>query len=497
MATAEVYEKWKPVFERLFANPSIVEMLPPHLQPANFEQFIRYVFDCAGYATVHVADQHYPDPIGMGFDLNLHANHPRGKILARVEVRQFKPGHLLDLNSVMAFIGKLTVAGAAHGFMVTTSDFTKTAYSAAEATEGRVQLINGKRLLRYITYVGGSRVDGTYAGQSIAPPDPIAPIVLNDADAIMRTTARPSRHTRVLAVVNPKGGVAKTTSSLNIAFALAAPDLHNQRVLLLDMDGQGSTSRSLPRPLPLGTTSTDAAELPPPPDAVFLSDYFRGRAELHQTVRATRFPNLFLAPANERSDRQLYRVQLGGVARSKAELQFAEDVRQLVLLDEGKHPLPPFDWVVLDTPAGDTFYGRAALAAADYVLMPAVAEQFAVEGLDQGLKTALTIGALMGDVERWKDRILGCLITRWRQNANADAAYAVMVVKLRSENIVQFKHVIPHDDRVETAHRGAINGVPKNIFGLTRRMGAAARAYDSFVKEMLDYVNQHEADNAH
>jgi cellulose biosynthesis protein BcsQ len=236
----------------------------------------------------------------------------------------------------------------------------------------------------------------------------------------------------------------------------------------------------------------------PPPDAVFLSDYFRGRAELHQTVRDTRFPNLFLAPANERSDRQLYRVQLAGVARTAAELQFAEDVRQVVQHDASQHTPPtPYDWIVLDTPAGDTFYGRAALAAADYVIMPAVAEQFAVEGIDQGLDTALTMGALIGDVDQWKDRILGCLITRWRQNANADVAYANIVVKLRLENIVQFKQVIPHDDRIETAHRGAINGAPRSIFHLTRRMGPAARAYDAFVKEMLDYVNHHEANNPH
>jgi hypothetical protein len=193
MAAAQTYAQWKSVFERLFANPSIEEMLPPHLEWPNFEQFIRYVFDCAGYAAVHVAEQKYPDPVGMGFDLNLHAQHPNGRILARVEVRQFKPGHPLDLNSVMAFIGKLAVAKAHQGFMVTTSDFTGPAYTAAEATGGKVQLINGKTLLRYITYVGGSRTDGTFAGQTVAPPDPIPPTVLRDADAIMTATARPPR----------------------------------------------------------------------------------------------------------------------------------------------------------------------------------------------------------------------------------------------------------------------------------------------------------------
>jgi hypothetical protein len=68
---------------------------------------------------------------------------------------------------------------------------------------------------------------------------------------------------------------------------------------------------------------------------------------------------------------------------------------------------------------------------------------------------------------------------------------------LRAENIVQFKEVIPHDDRIETAHRGAISGAPRNLFGLTRRMGPAARAYDGFVKELLDYVNHHQTNHAH
>lgn len=57
MATAEVYEQWRPIFERLFANPAIPAMMPPHLESTIFEQIIRYVFDCAGYAAIVIVLQ--------------------------------------------------------------------------------------------------------------------------------------------------------------------------------------------------------------------------------------------------------------------------------------------------------------------------------------------------------------------------------------------------------------------------------------------------------
>src|SRR5262249_27814441 len=138
-----------------------------------------------------------------------------------------------------------------------------------------------ERFLRYITYVGGSRLGGTYAGASTAPAEPLEPEWLTKADAVVARTARPPRHACILTIANGKGGVAKTTTALNLAFALANDG--KQRVLLVDMDGQASTTATL-----LGFA--------PPPDVQYLSDYFRSRASLAAMVRDTQFPGLFLVP---------------------------------------------------------------------------------------------------------------------------------------------------------------------------------------------------------
>jgi chromosome partitioning protein len=156
----------------------------------------------------------------------------------------------------------------------------------------------------------------------------------------MKATARPPRRSRILTVANGKGGVAKTTSALNIAFALA--DHHKQRVLLIDMDGQASTTVTLPRRLPPNAPKDSEA----PKDTAFISDYFRGAAVLGSLVRPTRLDNVWLVPAAY----QLQQMDSGGGARPQAELRFLADVRMLQTADEQGQDVPPFDWVVIDTP---------------------------------------------------------------------------------------------------------------------------------------------------
>jgi chromosome partitioning protein len=407
----------------------------------------------------------------------------KGKPLVRVEVRRWAEHNWLGYHDVARFIGTLKVAGGIPGYLVTTSSFTDAAKTAASAVGDSVRLIDGKRLLRYITYVGGSRLTGQYAGSATAPIQPTSPAWLAKADEIVQKTVRPPRHPRVLVVANSKGGVAKTTTALNIGFALA--DLHKQRVLLVDMDGQGSLSRSLPRPLPKGA----AKDAPAPEDSVFLTNYFRSKVPLATLVRPTRFPNLSLIPAHV----DLYRLQFGGADRARAELQFVEDIRPLKLVDDHGVEMPPFDWIILDTPATETFYGRAALAAADYAIIPAFAEAFALQGAGSVLITAKTMGALMGDVDRWTERILGCVVTRWKSGTNADATLAGLRLYLNNTSLSVFKQAIPQDDRVETANRGTMAGGGRSIFRLTAQMGVAARAYDEVVKEMLEHVNRREA----
>jgi chromosome partitioning protein len=431
---AQQDEKFDPtqfaaLFEELYAHPTLPGMHA--LSPTVFEHFIAHVFTCAGYTVQHVANRQFPD--GPGVDLNLYDGPIKGKPAVRVEVRRYAPNHWLFYHDVADFVGVLQIAGGIPGYLVTTSSFNDNAHTAAAAVGDKVRLIDGQRLLRYITYIGGSRLSGKYAATLTAPVKPTSLAWLWKGDEVAVKTAHPPRTTRILAITNPKGGVAKTTTALNIGFALA--DLHKQRVLVVDMDGQASLSHSLPRPVPDGAPKGAAA----PPDTLFLSDYFRGKTPLRSLIRATRFPNLSVVPGQE----DLYLLQFAGADRARAELQFVEDVRAVTSLAEPGNAGQPYDWIILDTPATDTFYLRAALAAADYVIIPAFAETYALKGIEAVMKVAATLGALLGDVDTWKSRVLGCLVTRWKAGTNADTSLGTMRFSLDSEGIPIFRHQIP------------------------------------------------------
>ena len=490
-------------FEAIFRYPTLDKMLA--LSWRDFERFIAHVFTCAGYQVEDVARDFFPD--GPGVDLNLYAvaqavvTKPQ-RPLARVEIKRWR--QQLQLDHVRQFIGTLRIAGDIPGYLVSTGGFADRAQIAAEMASSHVKLIDGDRLLRYIAYVGGSRLNGIFAGRSVAPAAPLSPAWLEQGDAFTLRTARSERSarppraartSRVLTIANIKGGVAKTTSALNIALALS--DLHHQRVLLLDLDGQASLTRSLPAPPPepspeasapsasrgIARTRTTAAP-PPERDTTTLADYLRGSAPLTTIIRPTRFPGVWLAPAAH----DLYRLQIAGADRAQLELALAEAIRTATVPDgsgagAGGRVAP--DWIILDTPAGDTFYARAALVAADHILIPAYPETYGAFGLDETLQLIRTMNALTTSTAAWRQRLLGCVVTRWRSGTNATANLATLKTLLTNEQIRLFGRLIPLDERVETAHRGAIRGERRGLFHLSAQLGPAALAYDEIAQEIL------------
>lgn len=472
------------LFEELFSHPSVQAMLDLSWQ--DFQQFVAHVFTCAGYVVEYVALKQFPN--GPGVDLNLYSSANQSKPVARVEVRRYAPTNVLGYHDVTDFVGVLAVAGNIPGFLVTTSGFNDNAWQAAANVGDKVHLIDGSTLVRYITYVGGSRLSGAFDGVPLAPTQPTSPIWLFRGSDLAKETRRPPRHTRILAVANTKGGVAKTTTALNIGFALADQP-HDQRVLLIDLDGQASLTRSLPRPVPSGLSKAEAKTAPPPPDTAFVTDYLRSGMPLSALARETRFKNLSLIPAQ----RDLYRLQFAGADRIKAELRFVNDLRCLVASAPAQQNsdmgAQPYDWIILDTPAGDTFYARAALAAADYTLIPAIAETFAVQGVDEVLKMAATMGSLTGTTAEARSRILGCLITRWKPGKAANEALATLRIFFTNEHINIYNTVIPVDDRIDIAHQATGSGGLRAIFRLTAKMGPAATKYDEFVKAMVSDVS--------
>ncbi len=177
-----------------------------------------------------------------------------------------------------------------------------------------------------------------------------------------RRWARPAA-TRVLTVANQKGGVGKTTTTVNLAAALA---LHGLRVLVVDLDPQGNASTAFGVDHAAGTPSTYDVLLGGKP----LSDV---------TVPVSGIDGLWCAPAT--IDLAGADLELSGQVAREYRLQ-----RSLTELLESSQSLVP-DYLFIDCPPSLGLLTLNALVAAREVLIPIQCEYYALEGLAQLLGT--------------------------------------------------------------------------------------------------------------
>jgi chromosome partitioning protein len=454
MVAALTEEKVKQ-FEELFANPTIPAMLEYPWQ--QFEGFVEYVFTCAGYAVVNVSQQYWPN--GPGVDLELYYDRPGGKLAAYVEVRRYTPPHNIDSDQAHAFANKLNVKGVP-GYIVTTSDFVAgaRAVAAAAATKGRLRLVNGEHLARYIAYIRGSRIKEPGPRRPTTPAA-TPPDYLFQADAVAR---RDATDTMVLTIGNNRGGVAKTTTALNLALALAE---RKWRVLLVDMDPQSSLTSGLP--VPEGTLAPGS-----------LVDYFVRDMPLSQLVRRTRFTNVSLLPAHP----EMRMADMGGGAHPEQELAFVGALHNpAVVSPDGDK----FDWVILDTPPGQSFFTRSALAASRYVLVPAALDTWASLGMNGLLETAKAMHGLMGTgVE-----VCGCLLTRFRPGPVKPDDMSKFELDLSIKRVRLFETKIRHDDRLEGRNKEAVKGKLAGILEFAKQKGTGAADYQAALEELMRYVH--------
>jgi chromosome partitioning protein len=156
---------------------------------------------------------------------------------------------------------------------------------------------------------------------------------------------------KVVAIANQKGGVGKTTTSVNLAACLA--DL-GCRVLLLDMDPQGNATSGLGVDRSLVERAT--------------YDLLMGDAHIEDLVVSTNIPNLSLIPST---------TDLAG-----AEIELVSHAtREYRLRDEFRETDADFDFIIIDCPPSLGLLTINALAAADTVLVPIQTEYYALEGV--------------------------------------------------------------------------------------------------------------------
>lgn len=443
------------LFEELFNNPTIEAMLS--LSYREFQGFVDYVFTCAGYAVEDVS--HIKWPNGPGVDLNLYTDHVGGTLVARIEVRRLATSHNVDADDMRRLWGTLDIAGKVPGYLVTTTDFGRgaRAVAAADAVDGRMRLVNGNHLVRYISYIRGSRVK-ELGPRRLSTPSPTPPDNLFQADAIQR---REVADTSVLTIGNNRGGVAKTTTALNLSLALAE---RGKSVLLVDMDPQGSLTKGLP--LPEGESEPGT-----------LVDYFVREKPLSGLVRKTRFTNISLLPA----DYEMRMADQGGGAHPEQELAFVAALHNPeVVSPEGER----FDWIILDTPPGQSFFTRSALAASHYVLVPVALDTWAALGMRGLLETAGAMRGLMGTgVE-----LVGCLLTRFRPGPIRRDDMNQFELDLAINRLRLFETRIRQDDRLEARNREATRGRLAGILDFALQRGTGATDYQDALEELMRYV---------
>ena len=166
---------------------------------------------------------------------------------------------------------------------------------------------------------------------------------------------RPARR-RIVTIANQKGGVGKTTTTVNIAAALA---LRGSRVLVVDLDPQGNASTGLGVDHHAGVAS--------------IYDVLIGQQPLADVVTASNLPNLWCAPAT---------IDLAG-----AEIELVSVVaRESRLRRAIAAYTSPLDYVLIDCPPSLGLLTVNALVAAEEMFIPIQCEYYALEGLGQLLR---------------------------------------------------------------------------------------------------------------
>ena len=191
---------------------------------------------------------------------------------------------------------------------------------------------------------------------------------------LMRPPLPRPTQTRVFVVANQKGGVGKTTSTVNVAAALAQL---GQRVLVIDLDPQGNASTALSVDHRRGTPSTYDALV----DSVPLAEI---------AVPCEEIPNLFVVPAT--IDLAGAEIELVSVVARETRLHKAIQAHPWVGT-EAEVGEDRFDYVLIDCPPSLGLLTLNALVAGAEMMIPIQAEYYALEGLGQLLETVEMVRA--------------------------------------------------------------------------------------------------------
>ena len=247
---------------------------------------------------------------------------------------------------------------------------------------------------------------------------------------------------RIISVANQKGGVGKTTTSINLSTILAKK---GKKVLMIDADPQGNASSGVGLDKEVEKSVYN----------MLIDD-----TQVEEVVVKTKIRNLYVCPSN---------INLAGAEVELVSLM-SREYRLKEKLDVVKDD---YDYIVIDCPPSLGLITLNAFTASDSVLIPIQCEYYALEGLGQLINTInLVKKHLNKQIE-----VEGALLTMYDMRTNLSNQVVKEVKKYFNDKV--YKNVIPRNVKLSEAPS---YGMPISIYD-PRSKGA--KSYEKFVKEFL------------
>ena len=250
---------------------------------------------------------------------------------------------------------------------------------------------------------------------------------------------------KIIAITNQKGGVGKTTTSVNLAAALA---YLNKKVLLIDIDPQANATQGI---------GIDRLKM-----NGSIYDLIVNESEITDVILKSNVPNLDVVPSSidlAGADLELAEVKVGRERRLKEQLALVRD---------------NYDYLLIDCPPSLGLLNTNALTASDTVIMPVQCEYYALEGLSQLIYTI----NLVKDRLNPRLQIDGVVFTMYDGRTNL----SLQVIENVRENLDHkiYNTIIPRSVRLAEAPS---YGLPISIYD---SKSTGAKAYRALAEEMIE-----------
>lgn len=247
---------------------------------------------------------------------------------------------------------------------------------------------------------------------------------------------------KIISIANQKGGVGKTTTTINLSTILAKK---GKKVLMIDADPQGNASS--------GVGFDKEIEL-----SVY--DVLINETEMKEVVQKTNIKNLDICPSN---------INLAG-AEVELVSVMSREYRLKEKLDEIKNN---YDYIIIDCPPSLGLITLNAFTASNSVLIPVQCEYYALEGLGQLINTINLVKKHLNKTIE----IEGALLTMYDIRTNLSNQVVKEVKNYFNDKV--YKNVIPRNVKLSEAPS---YGMPISVYD-PRSKGA--KSYEKFVKEFL------------